>query len=282
MLKTSSNINSWYKPLQGLLLAFAVFTFVIVSAYKPAQPSTDPNIRVMHWTVNDTDREAIVYIPSSAKTQPTPVIFAFHGHGGTMGNMFMSRGFNKLWPEAVIVCPQGLNTPGQLTDANGVLPGWQRTPGDMNDRDLHFFDAILKTLKRDYQVDDKRIYATGHSNGGGFTYLLWATRGDVFAAVAPSSAVAGRVLHLMKPKPAMHIMGENDPLVKPAWQKLMYNQVLRINSCSSTGQSYAPNATLYPSSTGNPVVLYVHPGGHVYPEEANAVVIKFFKSIVKP
>jgi len=144
-----------------------------------------------------------------------------------------------------------------------------------------FFDAMLKTLKQSYDVDEKRIYATGHSNGGGFTYLLWAMRGDIFAAVAPSSAVAGRIVNLLKPKPAMHIMGENDPLVKPAWQKAMCSRVLKVNSCSAEGQNYDTNATLYPSSTGNPVVLYVHPGGHVYPEEANAVVIRFFKSMAK-
>ena len=51
---------------------------------------------------------------------------------------------------------------------------------------------MLTTLKKDYRVDEKRIYATGHSNGGGFTYLLWAARGDVFAAVAPCAAAAPR------------------------------------------------------------------------------------------
>jgi polyhydroxybutyrate depolymerase len=237
--------------------------------------------QVMHWTVDGTEREAMVYIPAGAKTQSTPVIFAFHGHGGTAGNMFRSRGFEQLWPEAIVVCPQGLNTPGQLTDPQGELPGWQKWPGDMNDRDLHFFDAMLKTMRQDYEVDDKRIYATGHSNGGGFTYLLWAQRGDVFAAVAPSSAVAGRIADLLKPLPAMHLMGENDPLVKPEWQRAMCNKIIQVNNCSTGGQSFAAYATLYPSPTGTPVVLYVHPGGHVYPPEANPVVIQFFKSEVK-
>ena len=177
---------------------------------------------------------------------------------------------------------QGLNTPGQLTDPQGKVPGWQKSPGDMQDRDIHFFDEILKTMHHDYKIDDKRIYVTGHSNGGGFTYLLWAMRGDVFAAVAPSSALALKVVSMLKPKPALHIMGEQDPLVKPEWQKMMYTKVLQIDKCSSAGQPYAPNATLYPSSIGTPVVLYIHPGGHVYPAEANTVVIQFFKSQVKP
>jgi polyhydroxybutyrate depolymerase len=260
------------------LCALLMFFIVTISAYKQAEPAA----RIMQWTVDGATREAMVYIPPSAKTQVTPVIFAFHGHGGTMQNMFNTRGFEKLWPEAIIVCPQGLNTPGQLTDPQGNLPGWQKAPGDMNDRDIHFFDAMLKTLHQDYMVDNKRVYATGHSNGGGFTYLLWAMRGDVFAAVAPSSAVGLRITSLLKPMPAMHIMGETDPLVKPEWQKMMCNQILKINNCSAEGQHYDTNATLYPSATGTPVVLYVHPGGHVYPQEANAVVIKFFKGVSKP
>ena len=258
------------------------FLYFLITFWAVISQAQVPPAKIMKWTVGDTAREAMVYVPATAKTKDSPVIFVFHGHGGTMGNMLRSRSFEKLWPEAIIVYPQGLNTPGQLTDPNGRLPGWQKAPGDMGDRDLHFFDAMLKTLKQDYRVDNKRIYATGHSNGGGFTYLLWATRGDIFAAFAPSSAVAAKVENLLKPKPAMHIMGEQDNLVKPAWQKAMYNKILQINGCSDKGQPYDQYATLYPSDTQTPVVLYIHPGGHVYPADADKVVIKFFKSIQKP
>jgi len=255
---------------------------VYASPYQASAQAAASYVKQMKWTVGDTLREALVYIPVTAKSKPSPVIFVFHGHGGTMGNMLKSRGFEKLWPEAILVYPQGLNTPGQLTDPQGKLPGWQKAPGDMNDRDLLFFDAMLKTLRSDYQVDNSRIYATGHSNGGGFTYLLWAARGDVFAAFAPSAAVGGRVVNLLKPKPAMHIMGSTDPLVKPEWQNAMCKRILKIDNCSSEGQPYAQYATIYPSPSQTPVVLYVHPGGHIYPADANQVVINFFKGITKP
>ncbi len=62
--------------------------------------------------------------------------------------------------------------------------------GAEQDRDLKFFDAVLLKLKSDYQVDKSRTYATGNSNGGNFTYLLWSQRGEVFASVARSAAVA--------------------------------------------------------------------------------------------
>lgn len=274
-----------HKSITSLFLKSFLFVIGLVLASKSNVSSAQqiaPQVKFMRWTVGDTVREAMVYIPTTAKTKATPIVFSFHGHGGTMGNMFRSRGFEKLWPEAIIVCPQGLNTPGQLTDPQGKLPGWQKAPGDMKDRDLLFFDAMLKTFKQDYQVDNKRIYATGHSNGGGFTYLLWAARADVFAAFAPSAAVGGKVVNLLKPKPAMHIMGEQDPLVKPEWQRAMCQRILKIDNCDAQGVSYSQFATLYPSKTGTPVVLYVHTGGHVYPLEANEVVIKFFKSITKP
>lgn len=260
----------------------SIFCIGLIMIWAIISGAQESPVKIIKWTVDNASREAMVYLPATAKSKDSPVIFVFHGHGGTMGNMFRSRGFEKLWPEAIIVYPQGLNTPGQLTDPAGRLPGWQKAPGDMGDRDLHFFDAMLKTLKQDYRVDNKRIYATGHSNGGGFTYLLWATRGDTFTAFAPSAAVAPKVANQLKPKPAMHIMGEQDDLVKTAWQKAMCNKILQVNGCSDKGEPYDQYATLYSSAKQSPVVLYVHPGGHVYPAEVNKVVIKFFKSMVKP
>ena len=126
----------------------------------------------MTWTVDGVEREALVYVPAAAKNTATPVVFAFHGHGGTMQFAARRYAFHKLWPEAIAVYPQGLKTPGRLVDLEGKLPGWQGKAGDQNDRDLKFFDAMLASLKRDYQIDERRIYSMGHSNGGGFTYLL--------------------------------------------------------------------------------------------------------------
>jgi polyhydroxybutyrate depolymerase len=169
-----------------------------------------------------------------------------------------------------------LNTPGQLTDPQGTRAGWQAAIGDQADRDLKFFDAVLARLKQEYQVDARRIYATGHSNGGGFTYLLWLARGDVFAAVAPSAAAA-KYARQLKPKPAMILGGENDPLVKFAWQKLTMEAVRKLNSCAPAGEAWAPECTLYPSTNGTPLVTFIHPGGHQFTAEAPALIATFFR-----
>lgn len=223
-------------------------------------------------------REALVYVPPNARVQAVPVVFAFHGHGGSMQNASRSFGYHTRWPAAIVVYPQGLNTPGKLTDPEGHRPGWQSNAGDEGDRDLKFFDTMLASLSHDFQVDAKRLYATGHSNGGGFTYLLWAQRGEKFAAFAPSAAVAPRAVSRLKPKPVLHVAGERDALVKFSWQQQMMEAVRKINQCG-VGESWHHEAgcTLYPSKVGAPVVTFIHPGTHQFPPVTPDVVVKFFQ-----
>lgn len=255
-----------------------VLLLTIIEGTHAAQ--LNDSILVRKWQVGSDLREAMVYIPVSAKNKPAPVIFVFHGHGGNMKDMFHGHRFDRLWPEAIIVVPQGMKTRGQLVDRAGNFSGWQQGPGDMNDRDIHFFDIILQSLQNEYQVSNKQIYATGHSNGGSFTYLLWAMRGNVFAAMAPSATAAFRFDKMLMPKPVLHIMGEKDPLVKASWQEMQIARLLKLNKCNSNGSPYAENAVVYSSSLNDRVIIYKHSGGHIYPHDADAIVIRFFKSTI--
>lgn len=258
------------KSLRSLLLLLAVLVLVLPKA------RAEDALQRREWTVDGTAREALLSIPASAKTSAAPLVFVFHGHGGNMNQVARSFGIHTLWPEAIVVYPQGLNTPGRLTDPEGKKPGWQSGPGAQDDRDLKFFDAMLESLKKDYRVDPKRIYATGHSNGGSFTYLLWLERGDRFAAFAPSAAVMAQGVPQLKPKPILHLAGEKDPLVKYEWQQKMMEAIRKVNQCGE-GQPWGQFATLYPSKVGAPVVTFIHPGTHQFPAEAPPAIVKFFK-----
>ena len=234
----------------------------------------------MEWTVDGVKREALVALPAKG-TGPAPVVFVFHGHGGAMQQAARSQPVHELWPEAIVVYPQGLPTPGQLTDPEGKKSGWQGGKGAQGDRDLAFFDAMLARVKQERPVDARRIYATGHSNGGGFTYLLWATRRDVFAAFAPSAAISGREATNLRPAPALHVAGEKDELVKFAWQERMLESVRRTNQCDAKGTKAADGTVTYASKAGAPLVTYIHPGTHRYPPEATKLIVAFFKAHVK-
>jgi len=230
----------------------------------------------MEWTIDGASREALVFTPSKPGAGAPPLVFGFHGHGGSMQQASRSFPIQDLWPEAVVVFPQGLPTPGKLTDPDGKRAGWQFAPGELGDRDLKLFDAILATMKEKHKIDEKRVYCTGHSNGGAFTYLLWANRPDVFAAVAPSAAPAPRDLKQAKPCPIFHVAGEKDPLVKFEWQQRSWAGVRTLNGCEEQGKEWDKGCTLYPSSKDAPLVTFIHPGDHKYPSEAPALIVKFF------
>jgi polyhydroxybutyrate depolymerase len=264
-----------FMPRNAMQTAMAFVRVILLLLATSDLPAAEALIR-REWTVDGVVREALVYAPAQAKTEATPVIFAFHGHGGNMRSAARGFGFHTLWPEAIVVYPQGLNTPGKLIDPDGKLPGWQFGVGEKGDRDLKFFDAMLASLKQDYRVDEKRLFATGHSNGGAFTYLLWAARGDRFAAVAPSGAAADALFPALKPKPVLHAAGERDPLVKFTWQKETMDGLRRLNQCGE-GQSWGKWCTLYRSKIGGPVVTLIYPGGHMPPREVPEIIVKFFK-----
>ena len=78
--------------------------------WSPLAQAADLNHK--EWKVDGVTREALVYSPTTAKTVPTPIVFAFHGHGGNMKYAATKFAFRKHWPEAIVVYMQGLNTPG--------------------------------------------------------------------------------------------------------------------------------------------------------------------------
>ena len=57
--------------------------------------------------------------------------------------------------------------------------------------DVAFIRALLDDLMRAYQVDAKRVYATGMSNGAIMAYRLASELSDRIAAIAPVAGAVG-------------------------------------------------------------------------------------------
>src|SRR5262245_48365776 len=100
--------------------------------------------------VGSAKRTFVVKVPTGADGRtPSAVLFAFHPYG--MNATYMqSRVSTRLWPEAIMIYPEGF--PGR----GG--PAWQGRPGEADDRDVAFFDAILAWLDAHECVDRSRVF----------------------------------------------------------------------------------------------------------------------------
>ena len=233
--------------------------------------------RLMTWEIDGVHREALVFAPSAgAPNEKHPLIFAFHGHGGNMRGFSEHVTLAKQWPEAIVVFPQGLDTPS-ARDPKGRQPGWQRLAGG-GDRDLKLFDAMLASMHHEFSVDDRRVFATGFSNGAFFSLLLWIERSDKLAAVSIVAGALDPSQHLTTQKPVLHIAGDADPLVTPAKVAVTVAEERRADSAQGQGQSCGERCTLYRGAHDD-VKFITHPGGHEYPKPAAGWTVEFFKSL---
>jgi polyhydroxybutyrate depolymerase len=234
------------------------------------------------WTVDGVVRTALVCIPPAAKrTAETPLVFCWHGHGGTAVHSRATAAFERAWPEAIVVYPQGLKTASPLVDPEGKKSGWQTAAGNNGDRDIKLYDAMVDSVRAEYKLDGRHIYSAGHSNGGFFSYLLWQTRGATLAAIGPVAGAYLKPTADIKPLPVIHVAGKDDPIVKFSWQERTFENVRAANACTNDGKPWAAEggltATLYESSKGAPLVTVIHEGGHEYPKGSSALITRFFK-----
>jgi polyhydroxybutyrate depolymerase len=224
----------------------------------------------MSWKVGADTRQAIVYAP--ARPTPggrVPVVLSFHGHGDDMDN-FQHTDMHVAWPEAVVVYFQGL-------PSRDTLRGWQVEKGADNDRDLKLVDAALASLRTKFNVDEGRIYATGFSNGANFTYLLWAERPDVFAAYAPVAARMRPSVHLTQPRPLFHVAGRADMQIPFTDQQAAMQAAIAANRVGGATASCGNGCTTYGANTAAPVMTWIHPGGHSYPDSTSERIAQFFR-----
>ena len=228
--------------------------------------------QVVEWEVDGIQREGIVYAPDTATAQPTPLVLAFHGFGDVARN-FQRTEIHEAWPEASVVYFQGLTT-------RRGMPGWQSSASAEN-RDLRMVDIAVAALKESYQIDDARIYATGFSNGGMFTYLLWAERADLFAAFAPIAARLRPGVEPAAPKPLFHAAGEGDRVVDYRAQLAAIETAVEVNGVGGQPRSCGEGCTLYGPQSGAPVMAWVYPAAHVWPTSTSERIADFFRGHAK-
>jgi polyhydroxybutyrate depolymerase len=133
-------------------------------------------------------RLAIVHVPPAARTgAPLPLVFAFHGGGGEADGFRRSIGLDALADRAgfIAVYPYGTGAlPRRLLTWNAGTSccGYAH---DQQIDDVGFTIALLDHIATLIDVDMRRVYAIGHSNGAMMAYRLAAERADRIAAIVP-------------------------------------------------------------------------------------------------
>jgi polyhydroxybutyrate depolymerase len=185
--------------------------------------------------------------------------------------------FERLWPEAIVVYPDGVTGRPGRTDPDGLRTGWQLRPGEAGDADLAFYDALLTDLRSHTPVDADRIYLMGHSNGSGFVSLLLNIRGAQVAATANSSGQPGPYLRTDPARSMFMSMGRNDPLVPYANQvRSVPLAEQKIGADPSTARVDGHLRTER-GRGGLELAVYDHPGGHEPPAELPPLIVAFFR-----
>ena len=228
------------------------------------------------WEVDGVTRTAEVVVPAGLSS-PAPLVVAYHGHGGKGSSFQKKMEVEELWPQAIVVYPDGLVGHKGKTDPEGVRTGWQQVEADEGGRDLRFYDVMMADLLDQLPIDSQRIFVVGHSNGSAFTSLLLNVRGDRIAATANLSAQAGRFLDTDPVRSMFMSMGEQDPIVPYDNQKLsipLAEAKLGVDPATATVDGYLRLET----APGNlELATYVHPDGHEVPDAVPPLVVAFFQ-----
>jgi polyhydroxybutyrate depolymerase len=190
------------------LLAFPL----TIGAAEPDKLAPGDHTRSLQ--VDAQARSYLVHVPPKYDSaNPTPVVLIFHGAGMNASMMQRFSGLNDKADEAgfMAVYPNGTGAGPFLTFNSGGVE-WELVKQQPND--VTFVSQLLDDLATVVNVDPKRIYATGMSNGGMMCYRLAAEMSDRIAAIAPvAGTMAVTEAKPKRPVPVLHFHGTEDRLV---------------------------------------------------------------------
>jgi len=183
------------------------------------QNTSSPDTLKYHYSSSifsgGLQRTYSVHIPNSYdKTSPTPLVISLHGGGGTGQGMNKLTNFDSIADAEnfIVIYPDGFEK--HWNDGRNVQR--YRTQAQNID-DVGFISALIDNISNEVNIDAKRVYVTGISNGAMMSHRLGCELSQKIAAIAP---VAGNIPANMasvwspsRPVSVLIINGTDDPLV---------------------------------------------------------------------
>ena len=193
-------------------LTLIEFAGAISKKYNQGNKTTDIIRKIK---VGELERRYRIHMPDNkTSSNPKAVIIAFHGGGGNPESMVRLSGLSdKADKEGfIVVYPYGSGTDPErnLTFNAGNVGGYAMIK---KINDVAFTNAIIDDLMKYTQVNSKRIYATGISNGGMMAYRVASELSHRIAAIAPVGGPMGtEKCNPTSPVSVIHFHGTGDEL----------------------------------------------------------------------
>lgn len=167
-------------------------------------------------TINGDKRPYLVHIPAQSKVgQALPMVLVLHGGLGNMQVQANERFYHQVSAAEkngyIVVFPNGYSRlPGgkfaTWNAGNCCGPAVKKQSDDVS-----VIRAIIQDMQQRAEVDSKRIFVDGMSNGGMMAYRLACELSDTVSAIA---SVAGtdntQQCHPAKPVAVLHIHAKDD------------------------------------------------------------------------
>ena len=124
------------------------------------------------------ERQYLLYVPQSYDPgRPTPLVISLHG--------------GAMWPAGqrdasrwnAVADAQGLIVVYPAGSGSGRMRVWRMGSDAGGRAEVRFISDLIDALRARYNIDPRRIYADGLSNGGGMAFVLSCTLSDRIAAV---------------------------------------------------------------------------------------------------
>ena len=244
--------------------------------------AVDPRVQQRTYPFADTNEQmpyALFVSSKVTRDKKNPLIVSLHGLGGDQNTMVRESLRSVELAEQggyILVAPMGYNSGGWY----GIPPNPPRAGGpnaaagrgrgagaprpviggtaitdaakvrEASEKDVM---AVLDMVRKEFNVDERRIYLMGHSMGGAGTYYLGSKHGSVWAALAPIAPAAmgmtndrAKVLQAIKDAgvPMLVSMGDADEAVPVAnvrtWVETMKELQMNFEYKEHPGVTHGP------------------------------------------
>ena len=194
-----------------LIVSLATVTLCFLNSCRKKDSSPDTEFRFSSSiTVDGRERTYILQLPPNYyEADNFSLVIAMHGGGGS-GEQFESTSHLSVKARAAkfaVVYPDGVQSDGLLKARTWNAGSCCDYASENNINDVRFISELIDRLVLDYKIDRKKVYATGHSNGGMLAYRLACELSNKIAAIAPNGTtmVVEQPCNASRPVPILHM-----------------------------------------------------------------------------